>query len=77
MDLDLARHKEFRFSTDGAYVAVGISHLGPDAKPAVCVVRVSDGKRFDLARVSYDFGGYRLDIDPAARVLFSGAYNSI
>ena len=74
MDLDLARHKEFRFSRDGAYVAVGICQLGDNAKPEVCVIRVSDGKRFDLAEVSYDYGGRRLDIDPESRTLFSGAY---
>lgn len=72
MDLDLARHKEFRFSADGAYVAVGIWQ--PDAKPEVCVLRVSDGRRFEIAEVSYDYGGRRLDIDPESRTLFSGAY---
>jgi hypothetical protein len=74
LDLDLARHKEFRFSRDGAYVAVGICQPGGSAKPDVCVIRVSDGKRFDLAEVSYDYGGRRLDIDPESRTLFSGAY---
>ncbi len=76
MDLDLARHKEFRFSRDGAYVAVGICKLGDNTKPEVCVIRVSDGERFDLAEVSYDYGGRRLEIDPESRTLFSGAYYS-
>jgi hypothetical protein len=75
LDLDLARHKEFCFSRDGSYVAVGICQLGDNAKPEVCVIRVSDGKRFDLADVSYDYGGRRLEIDPKSRTLFSGAYN--
>ena len=75
MDLDLKRHKEFRFSRDGAYVAVGIWQLGSNNKPEVCVIRVADAKRFDLAGVSYDFGGCRLDIDPESRTLFSGAYH--
>jgi hypothetical protein len=75
LDLDLARHKEFRFSRDGAYVAVGIWQLGSKAKPEVCVIRVSDGKRFDLTEVSYDCGGRRLDIDPETCTLFSGAYH--
>jgi hypothetical protein len=74
LDLDLARHKEFRFSRDGAYVAVGICHFGTNAKPEVCVIRVSDGKRFDIAEVSYDYGGRRLEVDPESRTLFSGAY---
>ncbi len=30
--------------------------------------------RFDLAEVSYDYGGRRLEIDPQSRTLFSGAY---
>ena len=76
MDLDLARHKEFRFSCDGAYVAVGICQLGDNAKPEVCVIRVSDGKRFHLAEVLYDYGGRRLEIDPELRTLFSGAYRT-
>jgi hypothetical protein len=74
LDLDLTRHKEFRFSRDGAYVAVGICKLGDNSKSEVCVIRVSDGKRFDLEEVSYDYGGRRLDIDPESRTLFSGAY---
>jgi hypothetical protein len=74
LDLDLARHKEFRFSRDGTYVAVGICQLGGNVKPEVCVVRIADGKRFDLKDVSYDFGGRRLDIDPESRTLFAGAY---
>jgi enterochelin esterase-like enzyme len=52
LDLDLARHTKFRFSRDGAYVAVGICQLGGNAKPEVRVIRVSDGKRFDLAEVA-------------------------
>ena len=52
MDLDLSRHKEFRFSRNGAYVAVGTWQLGSNTKPEVCVIRVADGKRFDLAEVS-------------------------
>jgi hypothetical protein len=43
LDLDLARHKEFRFSRDGAYVAVGIWQS--NTKPEVCAIRVADGKR--------------------------------
>ena len=74
LDLDLARHKEFLFSRDGAYVAVGICKLGDNTKPEVCVIRVSDSKRFDLPDVSYDYGGRRLEIDPETRMLFSGAY---
>ena len=74
MDLDLTRHKEFCFSRDGAYVAVGTWKMGSDTKPEVCVIRVGDGKRFDLSEVSYDFGGLRLEIDPETRTLFSGAY---
>ncbi|MFO1092199.1 MAG: hypothetical protein U0992_02655 [Planctomycetaceae bacterium] len=74
MDLDLGRHKEFRFSRDGAYVAVGICQLGSRSRAEVCVIRVGDGKRFDLPEVAYDFGGRRLDIDPESLTLFSGAY---
>jgi hypothetical protein len=74
LDFDLSRHKEFRFSSDGAYVAVGICELSDDTKSEVCVLRVSDGKRFDIAEVSYDYGGRRLEIDPESRTLFSGAY---
>lgn len=74
MDLDLARHKEFRFSRDGAYVAVGIWQS--NTKPEVCVIRVADGKRLTLAGVSYDFWGWRLDLDPESRTLFSGAYHT-
>ncbi len=75
MDLDLARHKEFRFCRDGAYVAVGTWHLGRNTKPAVCVIRVADGRRSEVTEVSYDFGGRRLDIDPETHTLFSGAYH--
>ena len=74
MDLDVARHKEFRFSRDGAYVAVGICKLGDNTKPEVYVIRVSDGRRFDLAEVSYDYGGHRLEIDVESRTLYAGAY---
>jgi hypothetical protein len=73
LDLDLARHKEFRFSRDGAYVAIGIWQRD-NAKPEVRALRVSDGRSFDLADVSYDVGGRRLEIDPESRTLFSGAY---
>src|SRR5262245_27380058 len=45
MDLELARHKEFCFSRDGAYVAVGTWELGSNSKPEVCVIRVADGNR--------------------------------
>jgi hypothetical protein len=73
LELD-QRHKEFRFSHDGAYVSVGVWQFGGTTKPEVCVLRVSDGKRFELSGVSYDYGGRRLDIDPESRTLFSGAY---
>ncbi|MFT3879573.1 MAG: hypothetical protein QM703_07930 [Gemmatales bacterium] len=73
MDLDLGRHKGFRFSRDGTYVAVGIDQFGKNEKPEVCVLRVSDGKRFNITNASYDFGSYRLEVNSATRILYSGA----
>ena len=60
--------------SDGGYVAVGTWQTGSNTKPEVCIIRVTDGERFDLAEVSYDFGGCRLQIDPKSRTLYSGAY---
>jgi outer membrane protein assembly factor BamB len=50
-------------------------YLGANANPEVCIIRASDGKRFDIAEVSYDYGGQRLDIDPESHTLFTGAYH--
>ena len=66
-------HKEFCFSSDGAYVAIGSWQLGSKDKPEVCVKRVTDGHVFPLNNVTYDFGGRRLCIDPEPRRLFAGS----
>jgi len=71
--MDPLHHKEFCFSSDGAYVAVGSWRLGSKDKPEVCVIRVSDGQVFPLENVSYDFGGGRLCIDPEPRRLFAAS----
>lgn len=75
--MDPNSHKEFRCSADGAYIAVGLGPCDNSAGPSVCVLRVSDGKRFDLAETPYDCGGHRLAIDSKSRTLFSGAYHHL
>ena len=62
------KHREFQISNDCKYVAVG------SVDGDVCVIRLSDGHRFDLKSVSYDFGGERLAVDGIAGWLFAGAY---
>jgi hypothetical protein len=66
--MDTSNHKEFCPSSDGTFVAVGSDD------DDVCVIRIDDERRFDMADVSYDFGGNRLAIDPLSGTLFCGAY---
>lgn len=68
--MDLSKHKEFDVSNDGTFVAVGSDDND------VCVIRISDNRRFDAPGVSYDFGGCRLAVDPQNGTLFTGAYYS-
>lgn len=75
MDHDPNDHKEFRFSADGAFVAAGLWQRDHNAKAQVCVFRVLDGKLFDIADVTYDYGSRRLEINSDSRLLFSGAYH--
>jgi len=72
--MDPTKHKEFRFSADGAYVAAGVWKIDESTNPEVCVIRVLDGQRFDLVDASYDFGGHRLELDAKSRTLFTAAY---
>ena len=68
--VDAMGHKEFRFSSDGNWGAVG---WRGDEINEVRLIRLSDRHSIDVPGCSYDFGGQRLAIDARSGILFSGA----